>query len=75
MDGIRIALEIDLPSIDPSWAFYAVGDFDGNGTMDMVWAKSDRTLVLWLMDKTVLNQPMIIDNAGTAPAGVVSVEP
>ena len=71
MNGINIALDADLPAVAATTVFFAAGDFDGDGTTDIVWKKADGTLTLWLMNKAVINQPTIIDNVGIAPTGVV----
>ena len=65
---------ISLPATDPSWQFYASGDFDGDGIFDMVWMRPDGTLTVWLMGNNgvVLN---VISNAGTAPAGYTVFQP
>ena len=56
-----------LPS-DPTWTFYAAGDFDGNGVCDVVWRRPDGTLTLWLLNRASgFTAPPIIDNAGNAP--------
>ena len=74
MNGVTIALNANLPNVEATTQFYAAGDFDGDGTMDIVWKKADGTLTLWLMNRAVINQPIIIDNAGMAPASGVVVE-
>ena len=74
MDGTRIALDADMPAVAATTVFFAAGDFDGDGSIDIVWKKADGTLTLWLMNKAVINQPTIMDNVGTAPAGSVVVE-
>ncbi len=53
---------------DPSWTFYASGDFNGDGIFDVLWKRPDNTLTLWLMQANGA-APTVINNAGTAPAG------
>ena len=55
-------------TVDPSWTFYATGDFNGDGIFDVVWQRPDGTLTLWLMNAGGAS-PTVIANAGTAPAG------
>lgn len=74
MNGITIALDANLPNVDATTTFYAAGDFDGDGAMDIVWKREDGTLVLWLMNKSIINQPTVMDNVGIAPAGSAVVE-
>jgi trimeric autotransporter adhesin len=75
MNGSTIRSAIDLPTTDKRWQFYAAGDFDGNGTMDIVWLTPDGSLTLWLVNPTNVAFPTIVPNAGTAPAGLVPIEP
>jgi photosystem II stability/assembly factor-like uncharacterized protein len=51
---------------DPTWTYFASGDFNGDGTFDIVWKRPDGTLTLWLMN-TNGAAPTVINNAGTAP--------
>jgi parallel beta-helix repeat protein len=57
---------INLPATDPAWQFYAAGDYDGNGTFDIVWLKPDGTLALWLMGKDGAIQNNIPNAGSTA---------
>ncbi len=68
------ATTIPLPAVDPAWQFYASGDFDGDGRVDIVWKQPDGTLTVWLMGANGAN-PEIIANAGMAPPGYTVVQP
>lgn len=57
-----------LPT-DPTWKFYAAGDFNGDGVTDIVWLRADGTLTVWLMSGANAASPTVISNAGMAPAG------
>ena len=63
-----------FPQIDPSWRFFASGDFNGDGTADVVWVRPNGTLTVWLMNPNGAT-PTVIDNAGTAPGGFVVIQP
>jgi hypothetical protein len=58
----------DLPPVPFDWEYFATGDFNGDGTTDIVWRKPDNTLVLWLLSPDG-SAPRVVDNAGTAPSG------
>ncbi len=63
-----------FPQIDPAWRFFASGDFNGDGTADVVWVRPNGTLTVWLMNPNGAT-PTVIDNAGTAPGGYVVIQP
>ncbi|MCA3000235.1 MAG: S8 family serine peptidase [Rhodocyclaceae bacterium] len=65
---------IQLGTTDPSWQFYAAGDFNGDGVMDIVWRRPDGTLVLWLNNRNGAS-PTIFTNAGQGPSGYTPVQP
>ncbi len=54
-------------SLTANASYYASGDFDGDGIMDIVWRNGDGSLTVWLMKSS--GTPIVIDNAGTAPVG------
>jgi hypothetical protein len=62
---------ITLPISNASWQFYAAGDYDGNGTFDIVWLKPDGTLALWLMGQDG-NVQSNIPSAGSTAIGYAS---
>ena len=66
---------VNLPGSDPSWQFYASGDFNGDGVMDIVFRKPDNTLVLWLMNRSSPSNPTILMNAGTTPLDGINIQP
>ncbi len=61
-------------SADPTWQFYAAGDFNGDGIADIVWLRPDGTLTLWLMNANGAEQT-VVNNAGVAPSGFSVVQP
>jgi serine protease len=63
---------ITLPTTDPSWQFYASGDFNGDGVTDIVWRRPDNTLTVWLMNANGAS-PRAINNAGSVPANTTPV--
>ncbi len=67
------SVNFNYPLVDPTWKFYAAGDFDGDGYTDIVWLRPDGTLTLWRMNPTSV--PTVVDNAGTAPAGYKVFQP
>jgi photosystem II stability/assembly factor-like uncharacterized protein len=65
---------IALPQVDPGWQFYASGDFNGDGIIDIVWMQPSGILTVWLMNANGAT-PTVISNAGTAPGGYTVFQP
>lgn len=66
---------VSLPDISPTWTFYASGDYDGDGTFDIVWRRDDGSLVTYLSNQTDLRNPTIINNSGVAPTNARVIMP
>jgi Putative Ig domain/FG-GAP repeat len=63
---------ISMPNTDPTWRYYGAADFNGDGLTDVIWARPDGTLTVWLSNGD--NQAAtVIDNAGIAPNGFVAI--
>ena len=62
----QTVFNIAVPA-DPTWSYFASGDFNGDGIFDVVWKRPDNTLTLWLMNANGA-APTVINNAGIAPA-------
>jgi len=61
-----VQTNFNIATTDASWTLYATGDFNGDGTFDVIWKRPDNTLTLWLMTANG-GAPTVINNAGTAP--------
>ncbi len=64
-----------MPALDDTTTFYASGDFDGDGSTDIVWKRANGSLILWLMNKANPTQPAVRDDVGFAPTGLTPLEP
>jgi hypothetical protein len=65
---------LTLPATDPTWQFFAAGDFNGDGVTDIVWKQPNGTLTLWLMNANGA-APTVVANAGAAPTGFNVFQP
>jgi hypothetical protein len=56
MNGITLVKSVGLTpaAADPSWRIKALGDFDGDGNIDLVWEKTDGSLFIWFMNGTTM---------------------
>ena len=52
MQGGTIAQSVDLGVVPLSWSTLAVGDFDGNGSADILWRDTSGNVGIWLMNGT-----------------------
>jgi serine protease len=63
---------ITLPNTNVGWQFFASGDFNGDGIVDIVWRLPNNTFTVWLMNANGAS-PNVISNAGTLPANSVAL--
>lgn len=68
-----LSTTVSLPVADPTWLLYAVGDYDGNGTTDIVWLRPNGQLTVWLTNPNGA-APTEIANAGFAPFVAAATE-
>jgi hypothetical protein len=50
IQGIRLLRSTNLGGVDPAWQVVGTGDYDANGTADILWQHTSGMLKLWLMD-------------------------
>ena len=57
MNGAVVQTAMALPGAAPGWVLVGMGDFDGNGTTDLLWQNSADTTQYWIY---LMNGPTII---------------
>ena len=52
MNGSHIAQSVDFGSVPLNWTVAGIGDFDGNGSIDLLWRDTAGDAAIWLMNGT-----------------------
>ena len=64
MNGGTVAQSVDFGTVPLSWTIAGIGDFDGNGSADILWRDTSGNVGVWLMNGT---QIMSTAALGTVP--------
>lgn len=62
MSGTTIARTVDLGPVPLSWTIAGVGDFDGNGSTDILWRDNLGNVGVWLMNGTQIMSTAALGN-------------
>jgi hypothetical protein len=62
MAGTRITTTVDFGPVPPSWTIAGVGDFDGNGSTDILWRDNLGNVGIWLMNGTQIISTAVLGN-------------
>jgi hypothetical protein len=65
MNGTNAQYATPLPGAEPGWVLVGIGDFDGNGTADLLWQNSADTRQYWIY---LMNAATIIGGGPVAAA-------
>ena len=52
MNGTTIAQTVDFGAVPLSWTIAGIGDFDGNGSTDILWRDTGGNVGVWLLNGT-----------------------
>ena len=52
MNGTQIAQSVNFGAVPLAWSISGIGDFDGNGSEDILWRDTSGNVGLWLMSGT-----------------------
>lgn len=62
MKGTRIVQSANLGAMPLNWSVAGTGDFDGNGSTDILWRDQAGNVGIWLMDGTRIASSKVIGN-------------
>ena len=62
MSGTTIAQSVDFGPVPLSWTIAGTGDFDGNGSTDILWRDTSGNVGIWLMNGTQLMSTAVLGN-------------
>ncbi len=65
MNGIQVAQAVDFGAVPLTWTIAGIGDFDGNGSTDILWRDTSGNIAVWLLNGTKIMSTSVI---GSVPA-------
>ena len=66
MNGSHIAQSVDFGPVSLNWTVAGIGDFDGNGSFDLLWRDTAGDVGIWLMNGTSIMSTKVLGNASTS---------
>ena len=64
MNGTSVKTALDFGPVS-GWNIAGIGDFDGNGSNDLLWTNSSGGVAMWLMNGTQIMSAPILGNVAT----------
>jgi alpha/beta hydrolase family protein/VCBS repeat protein len=65
MNGTTIAKTVDFGAVPLTWSIAGIGDFDGNGSNDILWRDSSGNVGMWLLNGTSIMSTAVLGNVPT----------
>jgi feruloyl esterase len=62
MNGANVVQTVDFGSAPANWKIAGVGDFDGNGSTDILWRDTSGNVGIWLMNGTQIMSTAVLGN-------------
>ena len=62
MNGGTVTQAVDLGVVPLSWTVAGIGDFDGNGSTDILWRDTSGNVGIWLMNGTSILSSTMLGN-------------
>ena len=65
MNGAKVVQTVDFGSVPANWKIAGIGDFDGNGSTDILWRDTSGNVGIWLMNGTQILSTTVLGNVPT----------
>ena len=62
MNGGQVAQSVDLGPVSLNWTVAGIGDFDSNGSTDLLWRDTAGDVAIWLMNGTTIASSTVLNN-------------
>jgi hypothetical protein len=62
MNGTTISKTADFGAVPLTWNLVGIGDFDNNGSTDMLWRDASGNIGIWLMNGTSILSTAVVGN-------------
>lgn len=66
MNGTKVSQAVDFGAVSLDWKVVGIGDFDGNGSLDLLWRNSAGDVAIWLMNGTNIMSSTVVGNLPTS---------
>jgi hypothetical protein len=65
LNGTQLVNVVDLGIVLPSWTIAGIGDFDGNGSTDLLWNDNSGNFAISLFNGTSISSTVVVGNLPT----------
>ena len=62
MNGAQVAQSVDFGPVSLNWTVAGIGDFDSNGSTDLLWRDTAGDVAIWLMNGTTIASSTVLNN-------------
>jgi feruloyl esterase len=62
MNGANIVQTVDFGPVPSTWKIAGIGDFDGNGSTDILWRDASGNVGIWLLSGTSIQSTAVLGN-------------
>ena len=66
MNASHIAQSVDFGPVTLNWTVAGIGDFDGNGSFDLLWRDTAGDVAIWLLNGTSIMSTTTLSNLPTS---------